>query len=43
MANRTNDKTGNPTYKEPSVIVIYRKDQEFILKEYYTKKKQWKK
>ena len=27
-----NDKTGNPTYKEPSVIIIYRKDQEFILK-----------
>ncbi len=24
-----NPKNGNPTYKEPSVIVIYRKDQEF--------------
>ena len=24
-------KTGNPTYKEPSVIVIYREDQEFVL------------
>ena len=27
-----NKKNGNPTYKEPSVIVIYRKDQEFGLK-----------
>ncbi len=27
-----NPKNGNPTYKEPSVIVIYRKDQEFTLK-----------
>ena len=27
-----NPKSGNPTYKEPSVIVIYRKDQEFVLK-----------
>ena len=27
-----NPKNGNPTYKEPSVIVIYRKDQEFSLK-----------
>ena len=27
-----NSKNGNPTYKEPSVIVIYRKDQEFSLK-----------
>ena len=28
-----NPKTGNPTYKEPSVIVIYRRDQEFVLKD----------
>ena len=28
-----NPKTGNPTYKEPSVIVIYRKDQEFVLRD----------
>ena len=28
----TNPKTGTSTYKEPSVIVIYRKDQEFVLK-----------
>ena len=27
-----NPKNGNPTYKEPSVIVIYRKDQEFTLR-----------
>ena len=27
-----NPKNGNPTYKEPSVIIIYRKDQEFTLK-----------
>ena len=27
-----NSKNGNPTYKEPSVIVIYREDQEFSLK-----------
>ena len=27
----TNPKTGTSTYKEPSVIVIYRKDQEFVL------------
>ena len=27
-----NHKNGNPTYKEPSVIIIYRKDQEFTLK-----------
>ena len=33
-----NDKTGNPTYKEPSVIIIYRKDQEFILKNIIPKK-----
>ncbi len=25
------DKTGNPTYKIPSVLVIYRDDQEFVL------------
>ena len=25
-------KSGNPTYKEPSVMIIYREDQEFILK-----------
>ena len=29
---------GNPTYKEPSVIVIYRKDQEFSLKNIIPKK-----
>ncbi len=34
-----NVKTGNPTYKEPSVIVIYRKDQEFVLKDVIPKKK----
>ena len=28
-----NKKTGNPTYKEPSVLIIYREDQEFILKD----------
>ena len=33
-----NPKTGNPTYKEPSVIVIYRKDQEFSLKNVIPKK-----
>ena len=33
-----NPKTGNPTYKEPSVIVIYRKDQEFVLKDVIPKK-----
>ena len=33
-----NPKTGNPTYKEPSVIVIYRKDQEFILKDVIPKR-----
>ena len=33
-----NSKTGNPTYKEPSVIVIYRKDQEFVLKDVIPKK-----
>ena len=33
-----NPKTGNPTYKEPSVIVIYRKDQEFMLKDVIPKK-----
>ena len=25
-------KSGNPTYKQPSVLVIYREDQEFVLK-----------
>ena len=34
----TNPKTGTSTYKEPSVIVIYRKDQEFILKDVIPKK-----
>ncbi len=29
---------GNPTYKEPAVIVIYRKDQEFSLKNIIPKK-----
>ena len=33
-----NPKNGNPTYKEPSVIVIYRKDQEFTLKNIIPKK-----
>ena len=33
-----NEKTGNPTYKEPSVIIIYRKDQEFSLKNIIPKK-----
>ncbi len=28
-----NKKTGNPTYKEPSVMIIYREDQEFNLNE----------
>ena len=28
-----NKKTGNPTYKEPSVMVIYREDQEFNVNE----------
>ena len=28
-----NEKTGNPTYKEPSVMVIYRKDREFNVNE----------
>jgi len=28
-----NKKTGNPTYKEPSVMIIYRKDQEFNVNE----------
>ena len=37
-----NQKTGNPTYKEPSVIVIYRKDQEFTLKNIIPKKNQGK-
>ena len=34
----TNPKTGTSTYKEPSVIVIYRKDQEFVLKDVIPKK-----
>ena len=33
-----NPRNGNPTYKEPSVIVIYRKDQEFSLKNVIPKK-----
>ncbi len=33
-----NPKSGNPTYKEPSVIVIYRKDHEFVLKDVIPKK-----
>ena len=33
-----NNNTGNPTYKEPSVIIIYRKDQEFTLKNIIPKK-----
>ena len=33
---------GNPTYKEPSVIIIYRKDQEFSLKNIIPKKKNGK-
>ena len=33
-----NKKNGNPTYKEPSVIVIYRKDQEFVLRDVIPKK-----
>ena len=37
-----NPKTGNPTYKEPSVIIIYRKDQEFTLKNIIPKKNQGK-
>ena len=38
----TNPKNGNPTYKEPSVIVIYRKDQEFSLKNVIPKKNKGK-
>jgi hypothetical protein len=30
-AVRTSDKTGNPVYVRPSVLVLYRKDREFIL------------
>lgn len=30
-AVRTSEKTGNPVYVRPSVLVIYRKDREFIL------------
>ena len=37
-----NPKSGNPTYKEPSVIVIYRKDQEFVLKNVIPKKENGK-
>ena len=33
-------KTGNPTYKKPSVLVIYREDQEFILNDIIPTKKQ---
>ena len=33
-----NPKNGNPTYKEPSVIIIYRKDQEFTLRNIIPKK-----
>ncbi len=33
-----NPTNGNPTYKEPSVIIIYRKDQEFSLKNIIPKK-----
>ena len=28
---RTSPKTGNPIYVRPSVLVLYRKDREFIL------------
>jgi hypothetical protein len=28
---RVSEKTGNPLYKQPSVLVIYRKDREFVL------------
>ncbi len=28
---KTNPKTGNPVYERPSVVVIYRKDHEFVL------------
>ncbi len=38
-----NSRNGNPTYKEPSVIVIYRKDQEFTLKNIIPNKNQGKK
>ena len=34
----TNPKTGTSTYKEPSVIVIFRKDQEFVLQDVIPKK-----
>ncbi len=37
-----NPKSGNPTYKEPSVIIIYRKDQEFVLKKIIPKKQNGK-
>ena len=29
---RTSEKTGNPLYVRPSVVVLYRKDREFLLK-----------
>jgi hypothetical protein len=32
-AVQTSDKTGNPVYVRPSVLVLYRKDREFILNE----------
>jgi hypothetical protein len=32
-------KSGNPTYKTPSVLVIYRKDQEFVLNDIIPTKK----
>tara|TARA_A100001011_G_scaffold389289_1_gene470482 strand:+ start:75 stop:1184 length:1110 start_codon:yes stop_codon:yes gene_type:complete len=37
-----NPKSGNPTYKEPSVIIIYRKDQEFVLNKIIPKKQNGK-
>ncbi len=37
-----NLKNGNPTYKEPCVIIIYRKDQEFTLKNIIPNKKNGK-
>ena len=33
-----NINTGNPTYKEPSVVIIYREDQEFTLRNIIPKK-----
>lgn len=32
-------KSGNPTYKEPSVLILYREDQEFILNDIIPTKK----